>query len=142
MGSMTTKPEPSGLYSRRAHWILPCGDGVVTEVSIDFCFSLVVETWIVIRISTPFTIFRSGVTMRFDPEDTASLAPLVTLHQKRVTEALIRMDGNLKVTFSDGSVLCVEPNAHYEAFQVSGKLPPVERKFEFISLPGGGLARM
>ena len=42
--------------------------------------------------------------------------------------------------FRDGRVIRVEPNERYEAWQVNGHLPPIERKFDIVARPGGGLA--
>jgi len=69
------------------------------------------------------------------------LAPLLGLHQATVTSAEIRKDGRLTLAFADGGVLLVLPDERYEAFTVAGSLPPIRRGFNFVAIPGGGLAR-
>ena len=54
----------------------------------------------------------------------------------------IRRDGLLTLTFADHTVLVVEPDERYEAFHVTGSLPPIDRGFRFVAVPGGGLARL
>jgi hypothetical protein len=45
------------------------------------------------------------------------------------------------MTFADGRQLVVPPHEHYEAFTVTGSLPPARRGFGFTAVPGSGLAR-
>jgi hypothetical protein len=42
----------------------------------------------------------------------------------------------------DHTVLVVEPDERYEAFHVTGSLPPIDRGFSFVAVPGRGLARL
>ena len=129
-----------GLTEARGRWLLPVGDGRITQIRIDDAFTLVLEQWIVIRIESPFTYGpRSG--QRFDPSSPAGLAPLLVLSRATITSAEVRKDGRLTLVFADGAVLEVLPDEKYEAFTVAGSLPPVRREFKFVALPGGGLAR-
>lgn len=121
--------------------MLPIGDGKITQICIDFAFTLVLESWISIRIETPFSYGIQSAMQQFEPSDGPGLAPLLALHQATVTSAEIRKDGRLTVAFADGNVLLVLPDDQYEAFSVAGSLPPIRREFKFIALPGGGLAR-
>lgn len=139
---MPKTPDATGLYDEHGHWVLPVGAGEVTQVRVDYAFSLVIETWLSLRIEGRFTLERGGQVEEYDPSDTASLGPLVVLHKAVVSEALARKDGRLSVRFADGSILTVPPDDHYEAFVIDGALPPIERKFTLVSLPGGGLTRM
>jgi Family of unknown function (DUF6188) len=133
--------DEAGLIEVRGKWLLPVGDGTVTELRIDYAFTLVLEAWIVIRIETPFSYGPAGNVRQFEPSDSPGLAPLLGLHQATVTSAEIRKDGRLTLTFADGSELIVPPDERYEAFSVTGSLPPVRRGFSFTAVPGGGLAR-
>jgi hypothetical protein len=138
---MTPKPEDAGLTTGRGKWILPIGDGTVTQIRIDYAFTLVLEAWIDIRIETPFTYGAGDDTRRFEPADAPAMAPLLALHQSAVTSAEIRKDGRLTLVFADGAVLMVPPDEQYEAFTVAGSLPSLRRGFHFVAIPGGGLAR-
>jgi len=136
-----SESEPTGLYLRRGHWVVPIGDGIVTQLRVDFAFTLCIGTEISIRIESPFTVVRAGVRSAHNGEDVRSLGDLLTLHQQRVQELLIREDGLLTIEFADGALLQVPPDAHYEAFNVVGSFPQIEGQFSFYALPGGGLAR-
>ena len=136
-----------GLTEGRGRWVLPIRGGEVTQVRIDFAFGLVVETYgddpasVSIRISTPFSFERDGRTILIDPERTADLGPLVTLHKAEVQEAHAVKDGHLLLRLADGRAIEVAPHEQYEAWQADGHLPPIERKFSLVAIPSGGLAR-
>jgi hypothetical protein len=49
-------------------------------------------------------------------------------------------DGHLLFRFDGGRIIRVEPHEQYEAWQVNGHFPPIERRFDLIARPGGGLA--
>lgn len=138
---MSAPPDDAGLTEARGSWLLPVGEGKVTQLRIDFAFTLVLESWIEIRIETPFSYGAAGKARQFEPADSRGLAPLLGLHQATVTSAEIGKEGRLAMTFSDGSRLIVPPDQHHEAFTVTGSLPPVRRGFGFTALPEGGLAR-
>jgi hypothetical protein len=135
------RPDDAGLTKGRGKWVLPVGDGKITQIRIDSAFTLLLESWIEIRIEAPFTYGPEGGTRRFEPADTPGLAPLLKLHQETVASAEIRKDGRLTLAFADGAVLMVLSEERYEAFTVAGSLPPIRRGFNFVAIPGGGLAR-
>lgn len=138
----------AGLTEGRGRWVLPISGGEVTQVRIDFAFGLVMEscgddpTSISIRINTPFTFTSDGNAVVIDPEHTADLAPLLTLHKAEVQEAHVVKDGHLVVRFADGRAVEVGPHAQYEAWQVDGQRPPVERRFSLVAVPPGGVAKL
>lgn len=140
---MDERLEDAGLTEARGSWILPVGDGRVTQLQFDHALTLVVESWIVFRIEAAFSYGPDGAATQFEPSDTVSMAPLLSLHQATVTSAQIRKDGRLTLSFADGGRLTVLPDERYEAFTVSGSLPPVvtRRGFTFVARPGGGLSR-
>lgn len=133
--------DDAGLTEVRGKWLLPVGDGKVTQLRIDCAFTLLLESWIEIRIETPFRYGPAGDKRQFEPSDAPGLAPLLALHQATVTSGEIRKDGRLTLAFADGCELVVPPDERYEAFTVTGSLPPVRRGFSFTAVPGGGLAR-
>ncbi|MEU8112811.1 DUF6188 family protein [Micromonospora sp. NPDC048947] len=137
---MTERVNPTRLIEQSGKWLLPVGDGVVTQLRIDFAFTLIVESWIEIRIETEFSYGTPGAESRFDPSTSTGLAPLLDRHQAQMTAAEIRKDGRLTLTFADDAVLVVEPDDQYEAFTVTSMPPPGFRGFRFVAVPGGGLA--
>jgi len=120
--------------------------GEVTQVQVDFAFGLAIETYddkrasTHVRINTRFEYEAAGIATMIDPEQTADLAPLLTLHKAVVEEGFAVKDGHLVLRFTDGRALRVAPDGQYESWTVMGRLPPVERKFSLIGLPSGGVA--
>jgi hypothetical protein len=136
--------DPAEILSEaRGRWILPVVGGEVSQVRIDFAFGLVIEVYgdesvtVVVRISTPFVFHDGGTTATIDPENTAGLGALLTLHKAEVTEAYVVKDGHLHLTFADGRSIEVAPHDQYEAWQVEGHKPPIQRRFSLIGLPSG-----
>jgi hypothetical protein len=136
-----TPADEAGLTEARGKWVLPIGEGKVTQLRIDHAFTLLVDSWIEIRIETPFTYGPEDDVQRFEPSDAPNLAPLLWLHQATITSAEIRKDGRLTLAFAGGAKLEVLPDERYEAFTVAGSLPPIRRGFNFVAIPGGGLAK-
>jgi hypothetical protein len=140
-GAVSAPQDDAGLVEVRAKWLLPVGDGKVTQLKVDHAFTLVLESWIEIRIETRFSYGAAGDARQFEPSDALGLAPLLGLHRATVISAEVRKDGRLTLVFADGRELAVPPDERYEAFTVTGSLPPVRRGFSFTAVPGGGLAR-
>ena len=108
-------------------WVLPTGEGVVTQLKIDFAFGFTIEQWIHIRISQPFVVHANSGPIEVDPEgDPESMGRLIGLHQAVVTDASVHKDGSLTVAFSDGRTLRVPTGTRYEAFEVEGAWPREE----------------
>jgi Family of unknown function (DUF6188) len=137
----TAENDRAGLTERRGFWVLPVAGAVVTQVQIDYAFGLDIDT-VHVRIECPFAVEQAGETSVFDPNEWATLGPLVRLHQATIKSGSVRKDGILRLEFTDGTTITCEPHDQYEAFKVSGRLPPVQRRFELIALPGGGLASL
>jgi hypothetical protein len=136
------KVDLTGLTDRHGRWVLPLGDGEVTELVVDYSFTLVIDSWISIRINCPFSVTRQGQEQTYDPETPTGLGSLLDLHKSVVKSAEVVKDGHLRLEFPNGDLLSVAPDEHYEAFAVDGQLPPIERRFTLVALPGGGLTRM
>ena len=100
---MASGPDTHVPVEESDRWLLPVGDGVVTQLQIDFAFGFTVEQSLHFHIGEPYK------------------------------------DGRLVVRVADGRVLSVPAGEHYEAFEVTGSWTDRE-PFQFISLPGAGLA--
>jgi hypothetical protein len=119
---------------------LPTGEGVVTQLQIDFAFGFTIEQWLHVRIGEPFIVQTNAGPIECDPEGRPeSIGRLIDLHQAVVAAASVYKDGSLAVAFEDGRTLRVPAGEQYEAFEVSGSWPG-EEPFRFISLPEGSLA--
>lgn len=128
------------------HWALPLGlhvDGEVGEVDqlrIDYAFTLVISGLVEIRIGTEFAMGSADGEVVYDPEDTASLGPLLTLHKAEVSSVTVSKAGVVRVEFVDGRMLRVEPHEQYESCAVNLNGPRGGRRYAYVVMPGGGLA--
>jgi Family of unknown function (DUF6188) len=138
---VSTPLDDAGLADAGGKWVLPVGEGKVTQLRVDFAFTLVLEARIEVRIEAPFSYGAAGDARLYEPSDSRGLAPLLGLHQATVTSAEIGKDGTLTMAFTGGGQLVVPPDERYEAFTVAGSLPAARGGFSFVALPGGGLAR-
>jgi hypothetical protein len=72
-------------------------------------------------IETPFTLTdTSGHQTLLTPATGPSLAPLLGLFAKSVTEAEVTGQGALSLGFDDGTRLSVEPDPDYESWNLTG----------------------
>ena len=100
--------------------LLPVGDGVVTQLQIDFGFGVTVDSWLRSRIERRFGVERIGMANCYDPERRGSVGPLADLHQAVISEVTVLFDGGLRAAFVRETILSVLPSEKYEAFSVIG----------------------
>lgn len=118
-------------------------NGEVTQIRFDYAFGLVIQAGeydVSIRISTVFTVSAGTGAAMYEPEEAASLGPLLDLHKVEVRSGEVRKDGRLRLSFADGRELTVEPHDQYEAFSVTGTARADQPRFDLVATPGGGLA--
>ncbi len=135
----------AGLEEGHGRWIFPVVGSEVTQVQIDHALGLLIDgsgqdPRVHVRISSRLEYGSGDDLVSIDPEATMDLAPLLSLHKATLTEAYALKDGHLVLRFGDGRVIKVAPDDQFEAWHVSGQMPPVERRFEIIAVPGGGVA--
>ncbi|MFD8917645.1 DUF6188 family protein [Streptomyces sp. NPDC059569] len=85
-------------------------------------------------IGTPFTLTgASGHHALPTPATGPSLAPLLGLFARVVTETAVARQGTLSLGFDDGTRLSIEPDPDYESWNLTGSgIAPV------LVGPGGG----
>ncbi|MFB7355994.1 DUF6188 family protein [Streptomyces gardneri] len=72
-------------------------------------------------IETPFTLTdASGHQALLTPATGPSLAPLIGLFARVVTETGVTGQGALSLSFDDGTRLSVEPDPDYESWNLTG----------------------
>ena len=114
--------------------MVPIGDGTVTQLRVDWAFTIVFQNGVMIRIETQFSFVSVGVQVECDPSAQNSVAPLLALHGATANEAIVSKVGDLAIRFADGAEIQVPHHGHYEAFGISG---PTGSDFKLFSLPGG-----
>lgn len=118
---------------------LPLENQAVTQLRVDFAFTLMIGAHTEIRIEPPFTWgSKGGERTLIDPERPEALAPLL-LHQVPVSSATVsRRSGHLNLRFADGSSIDVAPHERYESYSIIADCDQVAG-YSFFSIPGGGL---
>jgi hypothetical protein len=119
-------------------WCLPLEQRGVSRCAVDHAFSLEFyegEQAAVLRIEGEFTISDRDRVYRLSPSVPMELGPAVALFGQVVRSARTSAEGKLELAFEDGRTLSVEPDACYEAWEVSG--PDGMRA---VCTPGGAIS--
>ena len=119
-------------------WRLPLEDREINRCIIDYAFSLEFQEGrqtAVLRIEGDFTIDDHGHTYRLNPSVLTELGPAVALFGQVVRFARASVEGKLELTFINGRILSVDPDACYEAWEMTG--PNGTRA---VCLPGGTIS--
>lgn len=113
-------------------------DGMdVESVACDYTVRLQLTAGHIIVIESPFTFEVASQSTTLSPEDDSegALHLLRPLAGQTVDSAIAGADGGLRVNFTSGAVLSVEPDPAYEAWSVAGPDGAL-----VVSTPGGKLA--
>jgi len=131
------------LIEKEREWVLPTRGRTVSRCVIDHAFSL--DLWspedvITLRLQGEFKLHIAGKGYRLSPESPdgpTSLAPALALLHKGVGKGIAYKDGALKLDFHGGEWLSVEPDDHFEAWDLTSDS---EEPLRIVCLPGGQLA--
>lgn len=109
----------------------------VQSVLVDYTIRFELEDTYFIVIESPFTFVAGNDALSLSPENDApdAFEPLRRLVGQEVHTAVADDAGSLRVCFSGGASIFVEPDAAYEAWSVSGPDGAL-----VVSTPGGKLA--
>lgn len=113
-------------------------DQSVTQVRFDYAVTLLTDDGTQLRVESRFALRESasGDSLFVDPERAGPYASkIVALLGKRIVESVIEPGGSIEIEFEGGINLRVEPDAHYEAWDLN-----VGDGSKAVCLPGGGLA--
>ena len=119
-------------------WRLPIEQRVVSRCIVDHGFTLEFHAdgeKAAVRIEGAFTVFDRGRSHQLSPAAPTELGPAVGLFGQVVQAARASAAGRLEITFEDGRMLYVEPDARYEAWEISG--PSGMRA---VCTPGGAIS--
>jgi Family of unknown function (DUF6188) len=113
------------LIEESAGWRLSFSSGTLQMIKIDFRLGLLLRDGAEtaeVTVETPFGLTGPGVNVSCSPEIPESLAPVLMLVNKEVTEIAIQSSGHMTLSFKSGSIISVGPNDSYEAWQISGSV--------------------
>jgi Family of unknown function (DUF6188) len=109
----------------------------VTQLQIDFAFSMTIDQEIHVRLATPFTYFDGSAVHNIDPELTHTQAPLLGLFNMVVTSAFVaKSTDELTISFADGRWIRARRHPTFEAYSMH--IPRSETPFggNFTCEPG------
>lgn len=116
-------------------WTFRFGDPVVTQLRVDYCFSLLLSGGALVVLEGPFELRRGDLAVRVPPgEAVFEVAEALSLFNARVEEVQARSSGELRIDFGDNVAATVPVNDHYENWQIV--MPDGE---QWIGTPGGGV---
>lgn len=104
-------------------WRLPIEQRCVSRCILDHAFVLEFhegQEIAIVRIEGAFTIHDQGRAFRLNPACPLELGPALALFGKVVHSAMASAGGTLDLVLGEGVNLSVEPDAHYEAWEVAG----------------------
>ena len=116
-------------------------DRVITQLVLDPS-AIRLHTWALdgaaeIRFAAPFNFsLPTGTSFTLDPEQPATLAPVLDLLNRPLATIVVRRAGGLEITFADGTRLRAEPHPRFEAWEITGSGSLQE--LSYLAQPGGG----
>jgi len=117
------------------HWEASLDDDV-NRCYFDYQFTLLLlDTETEIVIEEPFVITGPEDSWTLDPANPESMCPALSLLRKKVSTVVMEKVGTLRVNFSEGLQIVVNPNSEYEAWHVN-----LLEGWKFVAMPGGELA--
>ncbi|MEU8004496.1 DUF6188 family protein [Catellatospora sp. NPDC049111] len=127
------------LTEQADRWILPFRGLTVIQVQVDFAFGLTFNDQSTARISSTATLGWVNIAahpdeVELEPER-QDVAAGLALFNTQVLSAVAFKSGALRIVFSTGRKLTVDPDPDHEGWTATG--PDGMR---VVSLPGGDLA--
>lgn len=120
-------------------WSVVChDDGLVTQLQIDYRFTLLLDGGVLISLDEPFTLANSSSQSLVPPGDAVwEVAAALPLFNQSVSRVTARRSGELQIVFTNGWRIGapVEASGFYENWYVTladGRM--------WIGLPGGGVS--
>lgn len=112
----------------------------VQIILIDFRLGLIMSEntdELRLEIGSQCHLNQSGVDTLLIPEETTSLAPVLSLFRAKVLEIEIQRTGKLSIRFEEGRSLYIVPDPDYEAWELG--CPSIDMLF--VCLPGGEVSQ-
>ncbi|HMG19526.1 MAG TPA: DUF6188 family protein [Gemmatimonadales bacterium] len=89
------------------------------------------------RLGSPFSYTEAdGLAREIDPEQAEQVSPLLALVGRPLTRITVERSGRLELAFGDGSLLRIDPDSQFEAWEARGK--GAFEGLAYLCGPGGG----
>jgi hypothetical protein len=116
-------------------WTFNLKESLVTQLKVDYRFTLLLENGVEIVIEEPFVLRDARGRATVPPGEKAyEVQAALPLFNQRVMQMRAFLDGTLRVAFDGGSEIEVPSSAAYENWQV---VFPDGRTW--VGIPGGGV---
>ena len=119
-------------------WSFLFDEGLVTQLQIDYRFTLLLDGGVLITLDEPFFLANSSAQALVPPGDAVwEVAAALPLFNQSVSRVMARRSGDLQIVFTNGWRIDVpvEASGSYENWQIT--LPDGRM---WIGLPGGGVS--
>jgi hypothetical protein len=117
-------------------WSLTFIEPLVTQLRVDYRFSLLLAGGSTIAIGEPFELAdESGVSLVPPGDVVHEVTRALPLFNQRITGCRAVASGELTIRFDGGAVLRVPVNQHYENWEIA-----LSTGEQWIGLPGGGIS--
>ena len=110
----------------------------ITQLRFDYAFGLEIDDengQFSIRVNTSFSLSTMMGSAKYDPEQILACGPVLRLFSTRVISAKAFKSGRLEIQFSDGSLLGVDSDLQFEAWEAVSS-----DGMRAVAIPGGDLA--
>ena len=107
----------------------------VTRVCFDHTVTLLTEGGYELRLETPFSLTLADGSTLVDPQDTSTVAGVLSLLHATIKAAEYDSSGRLAIALVEGVQVVASAHPSYEAWVITG--PAGEG---IVCLPGGGVS--
>ncbi|MBX9844655.1 MAG: hypothetical protein K2Z80_22875 [Xanthobacteraceae bacterium] len=124
-------------------WHLSFKEGRVDLLQIDFRLTVLISDGrnkASFCVETQFELKCENSEAVLVPEQTQTLAPILSIFNAAVHDISITRTGTLVVQFEKGAVLYVASNESYEAWQLTCSFESEETNLMLVCPPGGDVA--
>src|SRR6476620_9301175 len=98
--------------------LLPAPGAIVDRVSFDFQSRLLFRDGPEVVLESRFHLATDTAEHLIDPEDPATVVPLLRLLHDSLVAATVSDRGELSLAFASGIVLTAPPDEHYESWHL------------------------
>ena len=99
-------------------WAIDPLEAEVTQIRVDYAFTLIIDQLITLRIESDFDYFDGESVIHIDPEIAIEQEPLLSLHKVVVQRLNLSRQGTLTIEFIDRRSITISPNPSFESFSL------------------------
>lgn len=128
------------LIEHEGYWSLPIKGFRIIQLRLDYAFGMEIgdaDSEFSLRVNTTFKLEDSEGITSYVTEQLSEIGSALRLFNADVVDAKAFKNGRLELTFATNTVLSVEPDSQFEAWEVVSNSTDGTR---VVAMPGGELA--